>query len=93
MYQPTLFVFMCTTGAAYESTWPDMEPLPDGWLWLGSGSTGSASTRFPYEEQYIGPAHCMQAARSTLQAYFETLKQLQAITDFVIQDTYLPVPV
>jgi hypothetical protein len=89
--EATVFVFY-TLGAKPEY-WK-YEHLPEGWWWVGTGSTSPANcTRqleYQTDEQFNGPKESLLEMKAYLSNYFETLEYQEVVSLFKIREEYDP---
>ena len=63
--------------------------LPNGWRWVGSGTTEKKSN-YDQEEQFMGPKKKIKEMHNFLNNYFTNLKQKRIIKKYKIEKSYSP---
>lgn len=88
--EKTIFVFYTLKNSG---NWNYFD-LPEGWRWVGSGSTTAINelpiTKYQREEQFNGPKITQKKTREYLNKVFQKLKNDGMIKIYKIRNSYLP---
>lgn len=88
--EKTIFVFYTLKNSG-NWNYPD---LPEGWRWVGSGSTTAINKqqlkKYQSEEQFNGDIKTQKKTREYLDKVFKKLKNDGIVKIYKIRNSYLP---